>query len=490
MRRPYIYLLTLTLLALASCKHDGPEYSQGEIRLSASMSEPVTRGMINAADFAREGTTVRVVDYLEGLDGTFPDAFRPETVSTGYYFDESLTYTGGSWEFVSGTPWRWTRTGTHNFYGWNITDGTVSCPFTPSYDSSGKTLSVPVLTLDQSYAGFDFCVSDWQAVDAASRSSDNVSLALKHAFMGLALTVSNGSTDIINVKSVTVSGINNKKSAVYSASGVTYADQGSTSFVASASVLEASSPLGKNDAIDLLTGSAATAEGNYILMWPQEASEVDAASITLNYTVEGLYSTEEGHESELELQTKTVYLKNATGLSSEGSALPMNAGYKYALDLQFQGKNIVLNLTVRDWDYSVYNYDYSSSSISTGDDGIGEMDFAAEYAGYDRSNRVVTLQNQSDVISGRIIIYAPTTGNWSITGYGTGADYFTISPASGTISITDSFQRVDFTVTPSATVPSSTVELHFNVAIQINGEWQDANSEFNRKDWKIRWEVM
>ena len=104
----------------------------------------------------------------------------------------------------------------------------------------------------------------------------------------------------------------------------------------------------------------------------------------------------------------------------------------------------------------------------------------------------VTLQSQNDVLTGNFQIYSPHTGLWAITPWSDdGAlDYFTVSPTEGEIGFDLSVgkQVVEFTITPSTTAPPSTVTLHFKVAIMLNGEWVDADSEFNRKDWKIVWE--
>ena len=89
------------------------------------------------------------------------------------------------------------------------------------------------------------------------------------------------------------------------------------------------------------------------------------------------------------------------------------------------------------------------------------------------------------------MIYGPHSGEWALSVWGDGADYFTVYPTQGEINfdLSSGRQVVSFTVTPSTTAPDAGTEvaLHFNVAILLNGEWVDANSEFNRKDWKIVW---
>ena len=45
--------------------------------------------------------------------------------------------------------------------------------------------------------------------------------------------------------------------------------------------------------------------------------------------------------------------------------------------------------------------------------------------------------------------------------------------------------RVAFTIRASSLVPEHTVTAYFNISIYMGNEWHDANSEFNRKNWKI-----
>ena len=295
----------------------------------------------------------------------------------------------------------------------------------------------------------------------------------------------NAGDDQITLKSATVSGLNNTKEASvsYASSPVepTFSNTSSSNFL---SDLGDGVELNNGTIRDLYTGEVAGTNNDFILMWPQTAAEMAAASITLYYTMAGAF--EEDGETPQVFDITVPLNKNHD--FTEG----LKAGYKYAINLKFAGRTIDLRIIVLPWDYNEYNYDYSEDAIDSGGDGTGEMDFDQHYAGYKRSTRTVTLQNQNDILTGKIEIHGPHTGRWSITPWSEdGAlDYFTVTPTEGEINfdLSAGKQVVEFTVTPSTTAPPSTVTLHFNVAIQLNGEWVDANSEFNRKDWKIVWE--
>ncbi len=495
MRRSYIVvLLSLSLMTpfWASCERvetpNGEEQTGELIRVKALGSDISTKGLLNKADLNQAGTTVKVYDYLTGFTGWINgEEYDGDDVM---YINDSVEYQGGDWNF-SQYDWRWTRTGTHHFYGWLTHDGNGSGMDIPSgwasfYEAS-KTLSVNTITLDTSSPQFDFSYSDVVAVTEVP-ADGTIELPLKHLFSALSITMENLSDDVIHLRYVSISGFYNRRSA-----NITFPiDESATESVttitgaAGADFLAKTYPetLNKYDKIDLYTGQAPTGK-NFILMWPQKPTDLTGAAITVTYTADGVY--EEDGTTLKELQ-KTLYLGGpnaSTNYLRDG----LLAGKKYAMNLQFVGKVILLTINVLPWDYNEYSWDYSDAVITT-NDSDGELDFDHNYNGYDRSNRRVILQNQGDVLVGQFKILTPKQGSWSVTGYGSGADYFTISPTEGSFDRGEnSVSTVTFTITPSQTaVPPSTVELHFNIAIELNGEWVDANSEFNRRDWRIIWE--
>ena len=166
MRKSYIFeLLSFSLLVpfLASCHSEEPlevEDRGDLIRIEASGSDMGTRGLLNKEDLKKAGTTVKVYDYLTGFTGKINGTeYNKGDVM---YIDDAVTLgtNGGSdWSFSS-YDWRWTRTGTHHFYGWLMRDGNGSGMNIPSgwasFNEGSKTLSVGPLTLDTDSPQFDF----------------------------------------------------------------------------------------------------------------------------------------------------------------------------------------------------------------------------------------------------------------------------------------------------------------------------------------------
>ena len=103
------------------------------------------------------------------------------------------------------------------------------------------------------------------------------------------------------------------------------------------------------------------------------------------------------------------------------------------------------------------------------------------------SAKTMRFTSRSEQLKGRFFIEAPTSGRWQVTTYPlSAAEYFIVEPSSGDIDAFTDDGKVEFTVkvNPDRT-PSSTQTLFFNVAIFFNGEWHDANSEFNRKNIRL-----
>ena len=498
MRKTTIYysLILAGALALCGCQEKVPAPGNGvldaEIFLSAGT--PATKGFIDSQEqFDNTATVIKVYDFVTGSDG------EAGTAEAKHIDDaiHGLIARDGTWAYTSGdTHYHWTKKGTHRFFGWLTTapDGTAfASASAPTWTEGFKTLSIP-LTMDTTTPQFDFVYSDIVTRDSSDPNQHGkVELQFSHLFSALAVTMENISDDVIHLQDVSIQEFYNKRTAtlnynVAMPEGETVTDPGiAITGTEGSDFLVKTYPasLNKNDKIDLYTGTAAGTDHDFILMWPQSLDDMAGAKISVRYTVEDDFE-EDG--TTLKVHEKVLPLTGigaGTNLFNEG----MEAGKRYALNLQFMGKVINLTLNVLPWDYNEYNWDYESTTITTSDTD-GELDFPRDYPGYDRSNRKVTLQDRGDVLVGTFRIVTPKRGSWSVTGYGSGMDYFTISPTEGTFDQGNAgVSVITFTVTPSQTsVPASTVELHFNVAIELNGEWVDANSEINRRNWRIVWE--
>ena len=262
--------------------------------------------------------------------------------------------------------------------------------------------------------------------------------------------------------------------------------------------------LSKNTKLDLYTGEAASSTPNHILMWPQTADEIKNAKFIFKYTMEGVYSTEDGHEDELQVITREIkFTETGRFVDGAGHELGLDAGKKYGINILFKGKTIELELIVMPWDYQTFDLDYSSSSISANNSngipnegvmwlytwGYNTTHNVYEWNPGDRDSRTVTMESGNN-IRGIFYIGTPHYGRWQLTMYpAEAAHYFTVDPSSGQITedmIKNKNGLVEFMVKPNGPVPSQQT-VHFNLSFQFNGEsqWRDGNSEFNRKDWKI-----
>lgn len=480
------------------------------IRVEAQGADMQTRGLLNSADLKKAGTTVKVYDYLTGFTGkmtvgqtTYDGTTTPVNVM---YIDDAVTLGtdgGEDWKFDS-FDWRWTRSGTHHFFGWlkedkdGLTPASLLRDWNPEIDANNK-LTIPSIALKSSSAQFDFSYSD--KVSVASKDvnkNTTVTIPLNHLFSALALTIQNIGEDKVTIDSLTLEGIKNAKNAEVDYAGaspvVRYnSETWSTPLLADMSDKE----LVQNTKLDLYTGAAVSSTSNYILMWPQTADELEKAKFVFKYTMDGVYSTEPGHEDELQVITREISF-NETGrfTDSAGHKLGLDAGKKYGINILFKGKTIELDLVVMPWDYQTFDLDYSNNSIAAktnaANEGVMWLSYknssTGQYVSGDSNTRTVVMASGTDV-KGVFFIESPHSGRWQLTMYpAEAAQYFTIEPSSGEITeeLISSGGQVTFTVYPKGPVPSQQT-VHFNLSFQFNGEsqWRDGNSEFNRKDWKI-----
>ena len=497
----------MALLALGACHRADPEGNKAEdlIVLQPSGSDVATKGFINAADLRTSGTTVKIYDVLTGFTGLI-DGDDYDVTDEVTYIDDTLVY-GTDWSFGSGAAWRWTRTGTHKFFGWLEEDaisGLSADDMGVTYYASSKTLSVPAIAFEKTSPQFDMSYSNVAKVNVESvafNPNASVILPLNHLFSALAVTIQNNGGSDATIVSVEMENLVNKKSATINYSGDTptltltpSAAAEQTNFLAH--FVNKDFDQGGTK-YDLVTGQliASNAKGSYYMMWPQttaEVGEVDSDGgirFVVKYTYDGIYD-EDGvtlHE-----YTATCYLAEAVN--------ELKAGRKYAINLQFKGKSLEITAEVMPWDAKYYDLDYSKNTIQAypqaNNEGVlwlytWEYDEALEvwrWVAGPRDRKITMDSGKS--IKGDFTILSPISGRWQITTYpAEAAQYFTITPSSGSIESLvgegDIFNGyVEFIISPNGNVPSIQ-KLYFNVDIEINGLWRNANSEFNRKNWEL-----
>ena len=122
--RAYIKYTALTVLFLSTlgCNKDrsgAGTYAQETIRFAGGDVEE-TKGFLEANGLHKTHTQVKVYDFLTGFDGTINGV--TVTPSAVYkYVDDVVEYqeTTLNWPFTTVShEYRWTKSGTHRFFGW------------------------------------------------------------------------------------------------------------------------------------------------------------------------------------------------------------------------------------------------------------------------------------------------------------------------------------------------------------------------------------
>ena len=493
----YIYSIVsgLVLLGAAACTGritplEDDTYMDAQIGISTSIQSLETKGLLSSMD--ANGTTVQVYDYLSNFNGTIVVNGQDVTHNGSdyfLYFSDVLSYPGGegAWNYSSGNSYRWTRTGTHNFFGWILNDGASGIynhlffNDDPTFDTSTQTLSVPAkLTqaVNSSDSQYDFLYAMPYSVSPGNAAYGNtVNLSFTHLFTALALTIQNVSDNNVVLKNIYTEGIYTTKSAAinFRAGTITYANQdASVSFIPA---------LQSNRALAPSTGVFTPWEG-YKILWPQTGAEMENAKIVL------VYDLIDAEENATEY-TSTVDLSQIRLGESLITTTGLEAGKKYSLTLQFKNGSIELYPYVAPWKYSEESWSYANNSISarTGSEFHDGVLYLTKN-GVAGSNYNITLESTQEVVNGEFYIYTPHHGRWQISLYpAEAAQYFTITPHEGNITeemvLGDDLGHVTFTIRASELVPEYTVSAYFNISIYMGNEWHDANSEFNRKNWKI-----
>lgn len=488
-----------------------------------------TKGLLNAGDINRTGTKIKVYDFLSGFNGTINgNTINGETVK---YFTDSISYKGETsyWPYWNpnlstglgtGGPdesiiYPWTKSGTHTFFGWLTDDGTTNPALTaqaifgknqPAFNESSRVLTIPTTTMTKGTEQFDFAYSDVVAVDAATRvPGSSVPLQLKHLFSAFRLTLMNTSGNSVLIQSITLSGMKNRRSATIDFSTTTPTVQTAN---LSSDEIPIYSYVGDDWGYEFVNQDAEITNilmPDFMLMWPQTyvelSDENNPAKLNVVYKVRTIKEVEGGDPiiTDSDELTASAILNKQSFFKTNSSG--MESGKKYEFMLQFMKSSIQINIQTLPWEYEEYDWNYADHSISARSgpsifrDGVlafyrynaVDEEYNVEPTTDEWSAKTMRFNTRNEVMKGRFYIEAPTSGRWRITAYPmSAAQYFIVEPNSGDIDVNTDNGKAEFTVSinPSLT-PNSTQTLYFNVAIYFNGEWHDADSEFNRKNIKL-----
>ena len=475
----------LAILAVLSCKKDG---SGDAIVFSPVEQQADTKALLDNEGLHTSGNRIRILDALTGFSGT-----ASWMGDSPYYIDDELVYAGKPvWNFYSGNTYPWTVDGSHRFFGWLDYDADLGLSAEDFFgdddlfDAANMVFTIPTLEMNEDTELFDFLYTGLPAIAAASRSSSAaVDLPLQHLFTAIGLTLNNTSGNTVLLKSVTLSGMKNIRGATITYTGSTPVVSMTSGSSGDVALFESSTPGGDSfvsaDRLVVIPD-----DRPYLLMWPQSLVDLEDAQLEIEYVIRDEFGQDSDDLSAvIELDRQPIF-------SSSG----MDAGTRYAFLLQFKKSTIDLYTRVLPWEYEEYDWDYAEHSISartgTYRDGVlafyrGIGNSATEPTSDEWAAKTMRFNTRSEIMTGRFYIEAPTSGIWQVSAYPlTAADYFIIEPASGEIDVETDDGKAEFTVSVNPErIPISTQTLYFNISIFFNGEWHDANSEFNRKNIKL-----
>ena len=465
--------------------------SAGKYIEIAAREVSATKAMMDDAALKTVGNKLRICDVLTGFTGTvsWMDENNP------YYINDEIQYNGNPiWDYLSGRKYPWTTDGSHLFFGWLSYDTALS--LTPDsffgngygYNASTKVITIPTKEMNTFTDQLDYMYSNVQFIDAADHvAGQSVNLELNHLFSALKLTLNNTSENTVYLKSVTLKGMKNSRSATIAFNAqqptVTTDNLSSTDVVLYQSVSEDGTEFIYEDREKPLTA-------DYMLMWPQTFAELEGAEL------EVIYNVLSGEQLSDELTSHIILNRqNLFKIGNKG----MDAGSKYTFQLQFKKSTIDVYIKVLPWEYEEYDWNYSDRAITARSgmfkDGVLAFyrynvvadDWTTQPTTDEWSAKTMRFQTRNEVIKGKFYIESPWEGRWQIIASPiSAAQYFVITPTSGDIDVNTDNGKCEFSVSVNPDLsPATTQTLYFSVMLYFNGEWHDANSEFNRKNIRL-----
>lgn len=512
-------ILTAAAFALVSCVKDKSldgTYPDRYITLDAAPA--VTKGFLSTEGLKVDGTSFQMFDYLSGYNGTISGHTSGEEFQ---YFSNSLTYKASAenWKWVFGdvsspTSYRWTRTGTHHFFGWMLKDATEaglqSSTFFTTWTPGEKSLIVgKTLTADDSQ--YDFLYSDVVPVDVlGSGVPSSVPIPMKHLFGALGMTIKNNSKVDVVVYSVRLLNFPNNGSATLTydmSSGVNLAEpnpaRSATVFwpnkISSPITLKNIEDAAGNKTYDCYTGAEVT-DLSYRMAWPVTYAALEPTVTGTDSDGNNVYSSD-SPLIEVDCKVGTAersVLKMRFPKMADATAA-IQAGKKTQLNLLFADKQITLRFISLPWDYEEYPMAFEGDAINATQLKFIEGSFVNGGKLVDANGRhdVIQLTSSSNpawVARGSFKIYTPVNARLSV-GLSGDVDAFTVTLESGdtytgagTSSITVDPNRdggqITIGVKPKGT-PSSGKRVFLHFAINNNGRDSDADSEINRDNYVV-----
>ncbi len=355
-------LITLAVaLVVAGCNNEpqGIGYTDYPIILSAT-EQGMSRALLDEETFSATDNKIKIYDY-----------YTPVAGAAEYYIgvdpDEYIKSAGPglvAWPFVE-KKYSWTPNGVHKFFGWmaedvNMTSSADAAANTPAeffgsgfgFNTTSQVLTIPSRKMIQGVPQFDFMYSDIYERNLTTTPdfATYVPLEFSHLFTAFNVTAENRSANTIKLKSVTISGIKDSKSATVTYSGT----KGTTGSTAAVIAYSEGTTSVDSFIFAVADGGNLTDQpmqvADYNLTWPQTDADLAAAVVKV------VYDYSDGRNTSTNVY-KEVPLSSIAG---------WEAGKRNNLNLVFKDKEIVLECVVEPWELVDEVIDFSDQvSVTT-----------------------------------------------------------------------------------------------------------------------------
>ena len=507
MRHLHIYryscwLLGLLALLPACRRQEGPvrEESLPLIRLGGEITG--TKAMLNEGGLDVDQTKLQVYDYLSGFTG--------EINGTSYtdadveYFDDQIRYDGasGEWVYDSGKEYRWTLTGTHNFFGWLTYDKGSDLAIPAGVTCTDRIVTVPQREMTASSPQFDFSYAR-QIVSRSAESKDysKVKLELAHLYAAIALTVENKSSEPVTINSITMPNLPTLR-------GATLDFTGNASQIASYTTPQVGTPFFTNpfssgmnlssrgsagSKVNVFTGAVVSAEDrDFRMIWPL-GSEI--LSPTTPNPYEGVagnrYQESANNPADSLIRISYSYQMTIRGVPTTitredigvkfPSTLKFEPGKKYALNVTVNDKVVALDFVVQDWTFNEYTLEFTSDAATVPDS------FTFIDNTYDHKDGKKYYTNGASPIQGKFRITNPIGAKIMAMPIGD-TQYFNVRVTPDVVDPTVNNGEILVTIAPNtAHTPTGNKTLQLSFSLMNGTRETNIDSEVRGNDLVVVW---
>ena len=520
-------ILLAAALALSCEKHEDEKMlsSQHILLDAAPGASGSTKGFLNRGDLTEDGTSFKTYDYLSGYNGTLSGHTNGEEFM---YFTNTLTYdtdASTSWKWVFGNTaspdtYRWTKTGTHHFFGWLLADGNdasnlATSSFFDTYTVGTKTVTVSK-DLSINDPQYDFLYSDVVPVDViADGVPEKVDLPMKHLFGALGISITNTSKLDVIVYGVRLKNFPGNGTATMDydmENGVTLSHPDPTSSGTYAywpnkittpfKLYNIDDETRSGKVYDCYTGTELLdgAAPVFRLAWPLSFAAIEPITSGYDDDNNPIYSSSSPMiEVDCQVGSGSRNWITFRFPHIEGATAAIFAGKRTQLHLNFADKQVNLSYSVLPWKYKEYPMAFEDDAISSTQLKFTDNTYVSLPKVTDASGRHDVIQltasstEGSYVAKGTFTIYSPVNAQLIVSLSGNGEDFIVsldsgVTNTGGNTSITIDPHRdgglITLRIRPKGTpVSGSKCYLHFTVLNR--GREADADTEINRDNYMI-----